>query len=78
MDILVAPTFKFMHLLPYLVYFMLLFHLPYMGMVLVSSSMSAAYRKFKPELADHLIDLIISKTGPWIIFGFLPAVSLAM
>ncbi len=78
MDILIPPTFKFLHLLPLLVYFMLLFHLPYMGMVLVSSGMSAAYRKFKPKLADDLMDLIISKIGPYLIFGFLPTVSLAI
>lgn len=78
MDILIPPTFKFLPLLSYLVYFMLLFHLPYIGIVMVSSLMSAAYRKVKPELSEHFINLVLGKTGSWIAFGVLPGFALAV
>jgi len=77
-EILTPPTFKFLHLISYLVYFMLLFHLPYMGMVLVSSILSTAYGKGKPQLSKDFINLAVGKTGIWIIFGLLPAASLAV
>jgi cytochrome c551/c552 len=57
---------------------MLLFHLPYMGTVLVSAGMSVLSRKQKPQLSDDFINLAMGKSGIWIAFGLLPAVSLAV
>ncbi|NIM11704.1 MAG: hypothetical protein GTO45_06390 [Candidatus Aminicenantes bacterium] len=79
-NLLTPPGFKFLHLISYLVYFMLLFHLPYMGMVLGSSVFSVAYRKWKPELSNDFIKLALGETAKpwiWIGFGLLPPVSLA-
>ncbi len=78
MDVLIPPSFKFLQILSYLVYFMLVFHLPYMGMVLVSSVFSVAYWKKKPQLSHDFIQLVMGKTGIWIIFGVLPALALAL
>jgi cytochrome c551/c552 len=78
MDVLIPPTIKFIQILPYLVYAMLLFHLPYMGMLLVSSIMSVAYKKPKPQLSKDLISLVLGKTGPWLVFGLMPVASLAI
>jgi cytochrome c len=49
-----------------------------MGMVMVSSMMSAAYRKRKPELSKDFINLVMGKTGTWIAFGLLPGLALAV
>lgn len=76
-DFFVQPGLQQLQLVSYLVYLMLLFHLPYMGMVLGSSALSTAYRKFKPEMSDDFMDLAFGKPGAWIGFGILPAVSLA-
>ena len=43
---LLQPTSEYISLLSTLVYLMLMFHLPYLGMVLGSSVLSAAYNKF--------------------------------
>ncbi len=79
-NLLTPPGFKFLHLISYLVYFMLLVHLPYMGMVLGSSVFSVAYRKWKPELSNDFIKLALGENARpwiWIGFGLLPPVSLA-
>jgi cytochrome c551/c552 len=78
MDVLIPPTFKFIQILPYLAYTMLLFHLPYMGILLVSAIMSVMYRKPKPQLSKDLMALVLGKTGPWFVFGFMPVASLAV
>lgn len=74
---LLQPTSEYISLLSALVYLMLMFHLPYLGMVLGSSVLSAAYNKWKPALSKDLIDLALGKPWMWIGFGLLPAVALA-
>jgi cytochrome c len=74
---LVQPTHEYLRLISMLIYLMLLFHLPYMGMVLGSSALSTAYRKWKPELSKDFINLALGKPRVWIVFGILPVVSLA-
>jgi len=72
-----VPTTKYLHLVSYLVYFMLLVHLPYMGMVLGSSVFSLAYSKGKPEVSKDFMRLAIGKPRIWFAFGLLPLASLA-
>jgi cytochrome c len=74
---LLQPTSEYISLLSTLVYLMLMFHLPYLGMVLGSSVLSAAYNKWKPALSKELIDLALGKPWVWIGFGLLPAAALA-
>lgn len=78
-EFLTLPNLRLLQLIPYLVYFMLLFHLPYMGMVLGSSGLSLVYGKHKPEMSKDLIHLVMGKSRVWIMiaFGLLPPVSLA-
>jgi cytochrome c551/c552 len=78
-EFLSEPNLRLLQLIPYLVYFMLLFHLPYMGMVLGSSGLSLVYGKHKPELSKDFIRLVMDKSRVWIMitFGLLPPVSLA-
>jgi cytochrome c len=74
---LLQPTSEYISLLSTLVYLMLMFHLPYLGMVLGSSVLSAAYNKWKPALSKDLIDLALGKPWVWIGFGLLPVAALA-
>jgi cytochrome c551/c552 len=76
-EFLVPPTFKYLHLVSYLVYFMLLLHLPYMGMVLGSSVLSLAYSKGKPGVSKDFMRLAIGRPRIWLTFGLLPPASLA-
>ena len=76
-ELLNPPTFKYLHLISYLVYFMLFIHLPYMGMVLGSSVLSLAYARPKPELSKDFIRLALGRPAIWIGFGILPVVALA-
>jgi cytochrome c len=76
-EFLVPTTFKYLHLVSYLVYFMLLLHLPYMGMMLGSSVFSLAYSKGKPGLSKDFMRLAMGKPWIWIAFGLLPPASLA-
>ena len=71
------PTFKYLHLISYLVYFMLLFHLPYMSMVLGSSLLSVLYAKRKPGLSTDFMRLAPGKPWLWAAFGLLPPAALA-
>ncbi|MCU0284991.1 MAG: cytochrome c [Acidobacteria bacterium] len=73
---LTSPTFKFLQVVPYLVYLMLFFHLPYMGMALGTTTLSIIYHKWKPAVSKDLISLF-SKTQTWFFFGLLPVVILA-
>jgi cytochrome c551/c552 len=76
-ELLVPPTFKYLHLVSYLVYFMLLLHLPYMGMVLSSSVLSLIYSKGKPGLSKDFMRLALGRPCIWITFGLLPPAALA-
>jgi cytochrome c len=76
-EFLVPTTFKYLHLVSYLVYFMLLVHLPYMGIVLSSSVFSLAYSKGKPGLSKDFMRLAMGKPWIWIAFGLLPPAALA-
>ena len=78
MDVFAPPTFKFFQLLSALVYFMLLFHLPYIGTVMVSSIFSVIYGRHKPELAKDFGNLVLGKIGTWLAFGLLPTLALAV
>jgi len=71
------PTFKYLSLISYLVYFMLLFHLPYLGMVLGSSLLSLVYARQKPEVSKDFIGLAMGRPAIWIGFGLLPVAGLA-
>lgn len=75
---LIQPTHEYLSLLSALTYLMMLFHLPYLGMVLGSSALSTAYSKWKPGLSKDFIDLAVGKPWVWIAFGLLPALSLAV
>ncbi len=66
------PGFKLLPLSPYLVFFFLLLHLPYMGMVLGFSLLSAAFNKWKPDLAKDFMNLVSGKPMTWITLGILP------
>lgn len=76
-EFLVPTTFKYLHLVSYLVYFMLLLHLPYMGMVLGSSVLSLAYSRGKPGVSKDFMRLAIGRPRIWLTFGLLPPASLA-
>jgi cytochrome c len=76
-EFLVPTTLKYVHLVSYLVYFMLLVHLPYMGMVLGSSVFSLAYSKKKPGVSKDFMRLAIGRPRIWLTFGLLPLASLA-
>lgn len=76
-EFLIPTTFKYLHLVSYLVYFMLLVHLPYMGMVLGSSVFSLVYSRGKPGLSKDFMRLAMGKPWIWIAFGLLPLASLA-
>jgi cytochrome c len=76
-EFLVPTTFKYLHLVSYLVYFMLLLHLPYMGMVLGSSALSLFYSKRKPGLSKDFMRLAIGRPRIWFTFGLLPLATLA-
>jgi len=65
-QLLTPPTFKYLHLVSYLVYFMLLVHLPYMGMVLGSSVFSLVYSRWKPDLSQAFSRLAIGRPSLWI------------
>jgi cytochrome c len=75
-QLLTPPTAQHVGLLPYLVYFVLMLHLPFVGMLLVSSGLSVAYRKFNIDMARDFIRLVTPSTGGWIVFGLLPLVCL--
>jgi len=76
-EFLLPTSFKYLHLVSYLVYFMLLVHLPYMGMVLGSSVLSLAYSKGKPGLSKHFMRLAPGRPRIWLTFGLLPLAALA-
>ncbi|HLP57990.1 MAG TPA: c-type cytochrome [Candidatus Deferrimicrobium sp.] len=70
------PALKFLHVIPSLIYLMLLFHLPYMGLVLGSTMLSTVYHKWKPGPSRELLNLVTTKMLPWLVFGLLPVVTL--
>ncbi len=76
--LLAPPTIKYLHFLTYIIYIMLMFHLTYIGMMLVSTILSVGYRKWKPELSDNFLRLISGNKSLWVILGIIPAVSLAL
>jgi len=75
---LLQPTYEYLSLLSALIYLMMLFHLPYLGMVLGSSVLSTAYNKWKPGLSKDFINLAVGKPWVWIAFGLLPVLALAV
>ncbi len=75
---LIQPTYEYLSLLSALIYLMMLFHLPYLGMVLGSSVLSTAYNKWKPGLSKDFINLAVGKPWIGIAFGLLPVLSLAV
>lgn len=76
-DMIMPPQVKELQVISYLVYFMLLFHLPFMGMVLGSSGLSVVYRRWQPKLSNDLIRLTMGNVWVWIALGVLPAGVLA-
>lgn len=76
-QLLSPPGIEHLHLMSYLVFFMMLFHLPYLGMVFGSSALSVVYRKWKPDLSDLFLQTALGKPWVWVAFGLLPALSLA-
>ncbi len=77
-EFLVQPNAKLLQLLSYLIYTMMLFHLPYMGMVLVSSGLSTAFRRWKPDMSKDLGNLVLGNPWVWIGFGILPGLMPAL
>lgn len=76
-EVLMPPQVKHLQVISYLVYFMLLLHLPYMGMVLGSSGLSAVYNRWKPDMSKDLIKMSMGNIWVWLGLGVLPAVTLA-
>ena len=70
------PAAEHLPLLGALTAFLLLFHLPWVGMLLVSSGLSLAFRKKDGLLAGRLMDLAAPNPAAWWIFGILPPVGL--
>ena len=75
---LLQPTHEYLSLLSALIYLMMLFHLPYLGMVLGSSVLSTAYNKWKPGLSKDFINLAMGPPWVRVAFGLLPVLSLAV
>ena len=61
----------------YLIYFMLLFLLPYMGVLLVTVGLSVTLRKGYPELARYFVQLGFMRPAMLVIFGLVPLLTLA-
>jgi cytochrome c551/c552 len=61
----------------YLIYFMLLCLLPYLGALFVTSGLSVTLRKGYPELAKSFARLGFLHPGVVVIFGLLPLLTLA-
>jgi len=74
------PTIGQWPLIEPLILLMLVFLLPFIGLLLVSSAASVSFRALgRPEgLSDDLIDLALGRTSSWIIFGLVPLLTLIL
>ncbi len=72
------PTIGQWPLIEPLILLMLVFLLPYVGLLLVSSAASVSFRALgRPAgLSGDLIDLAMGKNSSWIIFGLIPLLTL--
>ncbi len=73
--LLLPPSAEQFGLLAYLIGFMMLVHLPYVGALLISSVISLAYRKTRPALSALFIESLAT-AGKIVIFGIIPLASL--
>lgn len=75
--LLLPPSPGFLQLVYGLVPAMLLLLLPFAGAAVVSSLLSVAVGKRRPDRTEAFLRVIPPGAGAWLIFGFLPLVSLA-
>ena len=75
-QLFLPPAAEHLPLVAPLMVLLLLFHLPWLGMVLVTSGLSLAFRKKDALLSDRLMDLAVSNPAAWWIFGVLPPLGL--
>ena len=76
--LLLPPSAQHFGLLPLLIFFLLMLHLPYVGLLMVSSALSVAHRIPRPGLARQFIDLVAANRAGWLIFGIIPLVCLLL
>ncbi|MBP7866845.1 MAG: c-type cytochrome [Acidobacteria bacterium] len=74
--LILPPSPGFLQLVYGLVPAMLLLLLPFAGAAVVSSLLSVATGKRRPDRAEAFLRVIPAGAGAWLIFGFLPLVSL--
>lgn len=73
---LLPPTAQHFGLLPYLIFLMLLLHLPFLALLMGGSAVSLVARRYDSKLAQKFMDLAGRHGLAWIIFGVVPAVTL--
>lgn len=77
-QILLPPTAQHFALLPYLILLLLLLHLPFVAMLLVTSLLSVVHRSRDAELAGDFMNLVTPNRAVWITFGLLPLLCLPL
>ena len=77
-NLFLPPAAEHLPLVAPLMALLLLFHLPWLGTVLVTSGLSLAFRKKDALLSGRLMDLAVSNPGSWWIFGVLPPIGLLL
>lgn len=75
-DLILPPAAEHLGMLPFLTIFLLLFHLPFAGLTLVSSLASLGLRRSAPALAERFFRLLPAGAGAWLILGILPPFAL--
>ncbi len=77
--LLSEPGLQQLQLAWVLIFTLLLFHLPYMGMVIVSSALSLGHRANKKmAMAEHFGKLVLGGIGTRFLFGLLPLIALLL
>ena len=75
-QLILLPSVEHQGILPYLIAFMLLLHLPFLGMTLIASLLSLLTGRRDPGTADAFRRLIPLTAGTMIVFVVLPLLSL--
>jgi cytochrome c len=74
--LILEPTLQQFHLVDFLIVFLLLLHLPFIGMLFGSSLFSVIFWKKDKETAAQLINLPSQNPVVWLVLGILPLVCL--
>jgi cytochrome c551/c552 len=77
-NLFLPPAAEHLPLAGPLMALLLLFHLPWLGTVLVTSGLSLAFRKQDAPLSARLMDLAVSNPAAWWVFGILPPMGLLL